>query len=205
MSAQESDAPSMPSGRPHTGRARNEQVRQAILASTVALLAEPGKGGITIEAVARQAKVGKQTIYRWWPTKSALLIEAFTGEARNSVPDIDTGDVACDLEHFLMRTFNAVRTPVVSGALRALIAGALADEDSAEVLRGYAAERRDALTAILTRARQRREIAADADLRLAAEQTMGYIWYRLILADTPLIDFTSDALAAALLRQLGHR
>lgn len=179
-------------------------MRQAILRSTAALLAEPGPGGVTIEAIARHAKVGKQTIYRWWPTKPKLLIEAFTGEARNTVSDIDTGNVGRDLEHFLSRTLRAVQTPAVAGALRALIAGALTDEESAEVLRGYAVERREALTEILRRGIERAQIAADADLSLAVDQALGYIWYHLILADMPPDDSTAEALTRALLRQLGH-
>lgn len=193
-----------PGARPHTGRARNEHVRQAILSSTVALLSEPASAGVTIEAIARRAKVGKQTIYRWWPTKSALLIEAFTGEARNAVADIDSGSVGGDLEHFLSRTLQAVQVPVVRGALRALIAGALADEESADILRGYAVERREALTAILRRGVERSQIAADGDIDLAVEQAFGYIWYHLILADMTPSDTVGGALARGLLRQLGH-
>lgn len=204
MRPQESGVLSGSEPRPHTGRARNERVRQAILSTTVALLSEPGSGSVTIEAIARRAKVGKQTIYRWWPTKSALLIEAFTGEARNAVADIDSGSVRSDLEHFLARTLQAVQAPVVRGALRALIAGALADEESADILRGYAVERREALAAILRRGVERSQVAADADVGLAVEQAFGYIWYHLILADMTPPDSTAEGLTSALLRQLGH-
>lgn len=192
-------------GRPHTGRARNERVRQAILSSTIALLSKPDSGGVTIEAIARHAAVGKQTIYRWWPNKSGLVIEAITSEARDAVRDIDSGDVRRDLEHFLSRTFGVVKTRTVSQALRAMMADALCGDEGVEVLRGYAAERRAALAKILSRGVSRGELDANADVDCAVEQAFGFIWYRLILGDEPLTRSAAMQLARALLRQLGHR
>jgi AcrR family transcriptional regulator len=55
---------------------RNEHSRQAILAAAVALIGELGYEQVSIEAIARSAGVGKQTIYRWWPSKGAVVLEA---------------------------------------------------------------------------------------------------------------------------------
>ncbi len=67
-----------PGSRPHTGRRRNAAAREAILDATFDLLREQGTGGVTIDAIAEAAGVGRQTIYRWWPTKGAVVAEAMT-------------------------------------------------------------------------------------------------------------------------------
>src|SRR6201995_2352035 len=54
--------------RPHTGRRRNEAARAAILTATVDLLRDRGLDSLTIDAIAQAAGVGRQTIYRWWPS-----------------------------------------------------------------------------------------------------------------------------------------
>lgn len=56
---------------------RSEQSRQAILSAAFDLVAESGYARLTIEAIAARAGVGKQTIYRWWPSKGAVLVDAF--------------------------------------------------------------------------------------------------------------------------------
>src|SRR3954469_15882051 len=59
------------------GRPRSERADKAIIEATLALLVEEGGvGGVTIEAVAARAAVGKTTIYRRWSNKEALIIDA---------------------------------------------------------------------------------------------------------------------------------
>src|SRR6478672_6817511 len=71
--------------RPHTGRRRNEAARQAVLDAALRLLVESKGAPITVEAVARAAGVGKQTLYRWWPSKGAVLLDALTDRAGQDV------------------------------------------------------------------------------------------------------------------------
>src|SRR5277367_695380 len=59
------------------GRPRSEEARKAILLSTVELLKESGFSDLSIESIAAHAGVGKATVYRWWPNKAALVIDAF--------------------------------------------------------------------------------------------------------------------------------
>ena len=63
--------------RPARGRRRSERSHEAILAATQRLLLERGYRELTIEGIAARAGVGKQTIYRWWPSKAALVLEAY--------------------------------------------------------------------------------------------------------------------------------
>ena len=80
--------PSVPP-RPHTGRRRNAAARDAILDATFELLRAQGASGVTIDAIAEAAGVGRQTIYRWWPTKGAVVAEAMVRGARLIVPPRD--------------------------------------------------------------------------------------------------------------------
>ncbi|TKA00855.1 helix-turn-helix transcriptional regulator, partial [Actinacidiphila oryziradicis] len=77
-------------------RRRSQQSHQAVLQATVALLNEVGYRRLSFEGVARRAGVGKATIYRWWPNKAALVIEALNGEVPLR-PLPDTGDLEADL------------------------------------------------------------------------------------------------------------
>src|SRR6201999_2459783 len=90
--------PAMDDGprRPHTGRRRNEAAREAILAAAFGLLSGPGPEALTIDAIAAEAGVGRQTISRWWPSKGAVLADALVRHAWAVVPERDTGSFTGD-------------------------------------------------------------------------------------------------------------
>ncbi|HYY19680.1 MAG TPA: helix-turn-helix domain-containing protein, partial [Streptosporangiaceae bacterium] len=77
-------------------RRRSIRSHQAILAATTQLLAEVGYTALTIEGVATRARVGKATVYRWWPSKGALVMEAM-GTALDMTRVTETGDLRHDL------------------------------------------------------------------------------------------------------------
>ena len=89
------DAPSAPSA----GRPRSEEAHRAILEATLSLLVDVGYSGLTVEGVAQRAGVGKATIYRRWPSKLPLVIEAF--RQLPGLEEADTGDLATALEQML--------------------------------------------------------------------------------------------------------
>src|SRR5689334_12245799 len=76
---------------------RSEQARVAVLEAADDLLAEQGFARLTVEAIAQRAGVAKQTIYRWWPSKPAILLEAFLTDAAEELSPPDSGDLATDL------------------------------------------------------------------------------------------------------------
>src|SRR5688572_3560572 len=92
---------------PNTAR-RNETSRRAILTAAFDLLQEVGYAKLSIEGVAARAGVGKQTIYRWWPSKGAVLFDAFLmlSEGAEGEPPVlpDTGDLEADLTVVLRAT-----------------------------------------------------------------------------------------------------
>jgi AcrR family transcriptional regulator len=185
------------SDRPHSGRRRNELARQAILDATDAILRSDGPGKVSIEDVARRAGVGKQTIYRWWPSRGALLLETTVERARVEVPAPDTGTLAGDLEEFLGATF--AQAPRWAPALRALVAEAQIDADVAESFRAFTAQRRAVLTQLLERGRARDELAPDTDLSLLVDIAYGVLWYRVLTSHGALDRASGVALARRLI------
>jgi AcrR family transcriptional regulator len=185
--------------RPHTGRRRNEATRQAILDASLGMLLS-GDTAITMDGLAAAARVSKQTIYRWWPTKAAVLAEALTAGAKARVPAADTGTVLGDLTAFLIATFRGANDPAVAQALRLIMAEAQSDPQAAEVLHAYTAERRTELRTILDRGRERGQLSADLDLDMVIDQAFGVVWYRLLVGHAPLTRRAAVALAKTLLR-----
>ncbi|CAM5684673.1 hypothetical protein SRIMM317S_03433 [Streptomyces rimosus subsp. rimosus] len=82
---------------------RSERSRRAIYDAALALVGEVGYNKLTIEGIAARAGVGKQTIYRWWPSKAAVLLDAFTQDVEGYEAGMpDTGDLAADLKFVLL-------------------------------------------------------------------------------------------------------
>lgn len=191
--------------RRHTGRRRNEAARQAILDAALHLIGQADGAAVTVETIAAHAGVGKQTIYRWWPSKYAILLEVMTERARVEVPIPDTGTLAGDLEAFLTATFRGATSASTSALLRSVMAEAQRDPQAAEVLREFTGRRRAVLRQILDRGRTRSELPQDADLDLIADQTYGLFWYRLLVGHAPLTTEVAVQLATSLARQPSSR
>jgi AcrR family transcriptional regulator len=167
--------------KPCRGRPRSEHSHEAILNAVLELLEAEGYGALTIEGVARQAGVGKQTIYRWWKCKAELVLEAYANHAASKTPVPDRGTVRGDLEAFLGAGFKRL-TDISGPIMRGLMADAVHDEEFREVLMtAFLGKRRDALKEILRRGVARGELEPGADLDLACDLILGPMWYRLLL------------------------
>lgn len=186
--------------RPHTGRRRNEAAREAILDAATRLLGRTDGAPVTVNELAAEAGVGKQTIYRWWTTKGEVFLEAMDRMARTTVPVPATGSLHADLESFLTATFRGAQTGPVAAVLRALAGEAGVNPHVAELLREFTRGRREVLQDVLCRGRERGELAADADLDLMVDQVFGLLWYRMLLRHR---QFGPDT-AARLTRSLIH-
>jgi len=186
------DDPSRKSARP--GRPRSLATQEAVLKASLELTQEIGYSKLTMEGLAAKAGVGKQTIYRWWPSKAAVVLEAFTQDASSTVAVKLTGNRQADLATFLTAVFRRMNGP--SGLIfRSLLSEALINpEFSAELYEHYLTSRVDALTAILQQ-QTTRPISADT-LSQAIEMIYGAIWYRLI-ARKPITPTIANRLAKA--------
>src|SRR5580693_3020763 len=90
---------------------RGPKVRRAVLAATLAELSETGYAALTVEAVARRAGVHKTTVYRRWPEREALVIDALTDHVAAEVPVPDTGSIDTDLRELARSRVRAMLTP----------------------------------------------------------------------------------------------
>jgi AcrR family transcriptional regulator len=185
------------SRRPHTGRRRNDAAQEAILDAAFRLLSEPGTT-VTIDAIAAEAGVGKQTIYRWWPSKGAVVADALARHALAVVPGRDTGSFREDLTSFLVDSFAGLRDEAMTTRLREIVAAAQHDEHAAEVFATFTEARRAALRAILERGRDEGQLAPDADLDMMVDMAYGVLYYRLLTRHAPLDEAAALSLAAAL-------
>jgi AcrR family transcriptional regulator len=174
-------------------------VRQAILEAAVGLLSGGGYGDLTVEAIAREAGVSKQTIYRWWPTKAEVVLEALNEAATAIAPGEDSGSLEADLRTLLRRTVGAA-TAANARMLTGLMAAAqLDDEFATSFAEGFLARRREVLRAALERGRLRGEVAESADLEFLVDFAFGTLWYRLLSRHAPLNRRFADQLADSLL------
>lgn len=169
------------------GPKRSEQSRMAILTAAFELTRDDGYRSLTIEGIAARAGVGKQTVYRWWPTKADVLLEALAVKAELRVSVADRGSYRAELEEFLHDSFALLAFPGVTQALRSLMAEAQLDPEFATRFRdGFLDRRRAALAEIFQRAHARCDTPAGVSDELIADLVFGTIWYRMLATDRPL-------------------
>lgn len=181
------------------GRKRSEESRRAILAAALELTAEVGYAGLTVDGIAARAGTGKQTIYRWWPSKDDVLLEALADRAALDVVVPDQGSYRADLHAFLMSSFVLGRQLQVPDILRALMARAQIDEEFGRRFRAsFLQRRRDALEVIVDRARDRGDLPSALSRDTIADVVFGVIWYRVLARREPPGDQLAGEIAAAL-------
>lgn len=179
------------------GRPRSERARQAILAAALTLAAEEGPAGLRMEAIAKRAQVSKETLYRWWHSKTDVVLDALAERGQATIPLPDTGTLREDLRVFLRATVDS-GDPTTVRVLYHLAAAAASDETLACQIRDrFLATRRGDLGQILNRAAARGEITSDY-AAIAVDLVYGTLWYRLIFRIGSL-DYTwADDMAAAI-------
>jgi len=161
------------------GARRNPETEAAILEAAEAIMAEAGIAGFSIEAVAKRARAGKPTIYKWWPGKTALLLDVYHRQKPASV-HMDTGSVEGDVFAFLTGVFAHWGDTGAGQIFRFVVAEAQRDDVAAASLADYAAERRLQSGEIFQRGIARGELRRDVDVGLCADMLAGFIWQRLL-------------------------
>jgi len=172
-----------PEGTPR-GRPRSADAHRAILAATLKLLAHVGYEKLTIGEVASVAGVGKATIYRRWPSKAPLVIEAFSQFPELATPD--TGDVLGDLTTLLRSFARILETTPLSRVLPILAAECMHDPELSRLFTPMRDARRQPLIDILSRSVARHELPRDLDLETAADLIVGPIMTRVCFTGRPV-------------------
>ena len=182
---------------------RSEDARQAVLKAADDLLTAKGFAGVTIEGIAAAAGVAKQTVYRWWSSKTEVLLDAFLEDAEELTP-ADHGDLAHDLRAHLRRLARFLTRSDAGAVFRALIGHAQHDPTFAATLRAHYLDeqrRRDRLP--LERAVERGELPAGFDTTAAVDQLVGPIYHRVLVTGDPVDDAFVDGIVDGFLIQ--HR
>ncbi len=175
---------------PRRGRPRSEKARLAILQAAAELLLDRGLSGASMDAVAERAGVSKATIYRWWPTKESLALDALYAQWAAAAPAVrDTGSLRGDLLA-QMRPWAALASGRPYGrVVAALITEARTDPRfAAEYQERFLQPRRENARAIFRRAIERGEIPAGTKVEAAIDALYGPLYHRLLHGHAPLDD-----------------
>ena len=169
------------------GRPRDEHAGQSIIDATIAILDEAGFAGLSIEAVAARAGVSRPTVYRRWPAKLDLAVDAVLRTA----PPLDVTETA-DPQADLRRLVSGLAAEMTSSALgRVIIAAFTSADPAAEPLAGklteaYLRPGRAAITGILQRAVAQGILRDDLDLDLLLDLVLGAPAYRWMTTGQPV-------------------
>jgi AcrR family transcriptional regulator len=168
------------------GRTRDTDAEQRILDATIELLSQRGAGKVRIDDIALAASVGKQTIYRWWPSRNAVVIDALLHLSTQETPLRDTGDLRADLRHH-MRAVVRLFTSTTGPLIRELVAEGQGDAEVAEEFRRrFWAPRRDLTVQAMRRGIERGQVRADIDLEAVLDALYGPMWTRLLIGYAPV-------------------
>ena len=185
----------------HRSRRASEDVEEAILTATLEILDESGFEGLTVEKVAARAGAAKTAVYRRWPSKIPLVVEALT-RAQPDLPVPDTGDLRTDMIRIWQSASSGGARyierilPVVTAYLNSN------DELMAQVRDRYFRPRLEAMQAVVARATARGEVAPGTDPELAFDLLFGPLVYRFVRGSPP-DDETIGRLVGLALHGLG--
>jgi AcrR family transcriptional regulator len=174
---------------PHRGpgRPRDASRDQAILTATFALLRQRGYPGLTIEAVAAEAGVGRPTIYRRWPSKPALVVAALMDSSRIALPAPDTGSLRDDLIAVQRHQVSLMNSPESRRVTAGLLADLATDEELAErYVTEYLMPRRASVFQVLQRGVDRGELTPEVDFAFVYDLLVGPLFMRAVVWGQPL-------------------
>jgi AcrR family transcriptional regulator len=177
------------------GRPRSEKARTAILTAAIELLLELGLRAMSMDDVARRAEVGKATIYRWWPSKEVLALDALATAWATPTPDTqrDTGSLRGDLRAAFRSWLRQLKQRPYGRVIAGLVAEAQTDPEFGQLYRRHFVQPRRAATRhLLQRAIDRGEIPADTNLDVTLDLLYGPIYHRLLHGHAPLTEHFTE-------------
>ncbi|WP_193047555.1 TetR/AcrR family transcriptional regulator [Mycolicibacterium baixiangningiae] len=180
------------------GRPRDARVTEAILDAVLAELGDKGFGGLTMDAVARRARVGKSALYRRWPSKVEMTADLMRALSVSTDPAPDTGSFAGDIRVLLDEVLTWLTDDRVRRVYPDLLAEAQRTPALGEALMTYVGRpRRARATAVLERAAERGELDVNADQEVIMDALAALVFWRLIALGKPVTAQHLDRVAAA--------
>jgi AcrR family transcriptional regulator len=192
---------------PHRGNrhGRSEAAREAILRAADDLLVEKGFAGVTVEGIARAAGVAKQTVYRWWSSKTDVLMDAFLEDAAEDLEPPDTGNLESDLRAYLRDTARFLTVDDAGTVYRALVGQAQHDSGLAQKFRArYLHDQQVRDQKPFVRAIARGELSPETDVASLAEWLVGPIHYRVVVTGQSVDDAFIDTIVDGVLLVCRH-
>jgi AcrR family transcriptional regulator len=181
---------------------RSIKVHEAAVDATRDLLAEGGLPAATIDAIAARSGVSKATLYKHWPSRTAVAAEAFGRDMADAVPAIDTGTTAGDLLEQVLMVSRFYASPEGT-VFSQLLAATVTDEGGAAYFRAwFLAGRRTAIATTWQRGVERGDVRPGVDADTAIDLLFGPLVYRLLTGHRPLTDESAAAVADAALHGL---
>jgi AcrR family transcriptional regulator len=170
------------------GRPRSENAHRAILAAVTELVLQQGLGAVSMDAVAARAGVSKATIYRWWPSKQRLALDALYGDwAHIDVAEPNTGSLRGDLLAIVGPWVRELRRRPYGRLVAEFVVEAHADpEFGREYRERFVEPRRARMRAVLIRALEAGDIAPGTDVEVALDLIYGALYHRLLHRHAPL-------------------
>jgi len=151
------------------------------------LLLRRGLGAVSMDAVAEQAGVSKATIYRWWPSKEMLALDALLDWSAARAPTRDTGSLRGDLLALVRPWVREIRSAPFGRVIAAFVTEAQSDPQFAAAYRKhFVTPRREAMRAAFARAAERGEVPANLDVEVAVDLIYGPLYHRLLHGHAPL-------------------
>jgi AcrR family transcriptional regulator len=185
---------------------RSKRAHEAILNAAAELILERPYADVCIEAIAARAGVGKQTIYRWWTSKAAVLMEACAAVVAREVPLPDTGSFIGDVRDYLQHICAFFENQLSRPAIAGLLAEAQCNAELARAFQDQLLmQRRTVLRTILERGVSRGELRGGVDLEVLMDMIHGALWYRTLLLRAPLDEAFIESIIAQLIAGSGAR
>lgn len=177
-----------------------DDVDVVVLDAAAEILREAGVVGCTIEAVSRRSGVGKPSIYRRWPHRTALAIDAFARRMAIDVPYTDTGDARRDLTEAFVAIVDQY-TGADGRIFRELLAAAVLEPNGAQLMRErFFLYRRERLLAIWQQGVRRGQLDPDVDPHDGIDLVFGAGIFRLLIGHQPITTEASRRLAQTVFR-----
>lgn len=178
---------------------RSDRIHQTILDATAELLDEGGFAAATVDAIAARSGASKATVYKHWPSRTAVAAEAFGAMMAQDLPLPDTGSAVGDLTEQVVRV-SAFYASARGQVFAQLLAACVDDKAGAEYFREYFLDgRRAAITELWQRGIARGDIDADAAIDDVIDLLFGPLIFRRMTGHCPLTEEHARRLAAAAL------
>ena len=177
------------------GRPRSEAVRSAVLAAAADLARHGGPGAATIDAIARRAEVSRTTIYKWWPSAAAIVLEGRLDSVRESIVRPPGSTTVQALIHHVGALNAILADPTVGPLLRNVMSAAAGDPAiQSALLEKWIEPRRAAVVTSLRDAVAAGELDAGTDIEVVVDALVSPPYYRLVFGMPPLSDEAVTAL-----------